>query len=192
MSAHLSRRRSQFDGALAPGRVATPTCGGCCCCCCCIATAIGGIAFPALDVNGYANRSRLPAGTRGLLTLGAALGLVPLSALAVLFLLFVVSPLLGGSASLALMGVVPSAVVLALMYWRAGAPWSRGLLVTALASAFFGVEVVAGLMLLLTSAWPLYLVLAAGAGLAAVWIGIAVRRSHLRQPPPAPPTSSDA
>jgi hypothetical protein len=191
LSTGLRRRRSQFDGALAPGRVATPTCGGCCCCCCCIATAIGGIAFPAFDVNGYAHRSHLPSGTRGMLTLGAALCLVPLSAGVALFVLFVLGPLLHELGPSPLIGIVPSAVVLALVYRRAGAPWARGLLVTALASAFFVAEAVAGLMLLLTSAWPLYLVLAAGAGLAVVGIGAAVRRSHLRPPPPSPP-SSDA
>jgi hypothetical protein len=186
VSAHLSRRRSQFDGALAPGRVATPTCGGCCCCCSCIATAIGGIGFPALDVNGYANHSRLPSGMRSLLTLGAALALVPLSAAAVLFLIYVVLPVLRGWAPSPLFGVVVAAIALALIYWRAGAPWSRGLVVAMLASVLFGIEAIIAFTML-ANALPLYLLLATVAGLVLVGIGVAERSNHMRQPPLSPP-----
>lgn len=188
MSAGLRRRRSQFDGALASGQVATARAGGCCCCCCCccLATTIGGLAFPALDVNGYAHRSRQPDGTRYLLSLGASLSLVPLSALLVALGL-IAFPRFGNLTGLSFVLTVPG-VVLAILYWRAGGPWARGVLVWVGTWVLLVVDL--GLAIALLRALPIYVVVAVALGLGAVALGVAARRHHLREAPPPPPADA--
>jgi hypothetical protein len=152
---------------------------------------IGGLVFPALDVDGYAHRSRQPSRVRLLLTLGAALGLVPLAALTVVLLVLASQryPLIGGLNIFTLaMGVAPPALALALIYRRAGAAWWRGLLVPVVAGAIFVVEFAAGAMLVFIAV-PLYFVVALAAVIAIVTIGIMVRAHHMRPPPPPPPSS---
>lgn len=185
MSVGLRRRRSQFDGALASDQVAAARAGGCCCCCCCccIATAITGLAFPALDVNGYAHRSRQPTGTRYLLTLGASLSLVPLSVLIVALGLAVL-PRLGNVTGLSFLLVLPG-VALALVYWRAGGPWARGVLVWVGTWVLIVIDVVFAIVFL--RALPVYIALAGALGVGAVTLGVAARRSHMGEPPPPPP-----